>query len=215
MTVLPDAAAVLAGILANIEARRYEPLTRREEDVMALILAGVRDNGIAAALGIGVKTVRTHTENVLQKYQVHSRVGAAVVFAMQILRACCCPGQCPRLWLQLQKASAAAGACSASGKRGAQAELASILRSLEREGCKALTRAEESAMALAINDLGDKRIADLLHTSVPTLRRLLRAARRKLRQPNRTQAAVAFAARTVLACSRPGHCGRLACQLLS
>ena len=69
-------------------------------------------------------------------------------------------------------------------------------------------------MAQIVTGLGDKHIAGLLHTSVPSLRRLLRATRRKLGQPNRTRAAVAFAIRTVLPCCRANG-GGLACELLA
>ena len=87
-----------------------------------------------------MKTVQTHSESVRQKYQVHSRTDAAVVFAMQTLRAWCRPGQCPGLRSCLEEADAAAGASNAFGKRSAQIALAGILASLEREGRRSQSR---------------------------------------------------------------------------
>lgn len=49
---------------ADLEAQRP---TRREADVLALVLAGATDRRIAAALGVAPSTVRTHVRAVLRK----------------------------------------------------------------------------------------------------------------------------------------------------
>ena len=48
-------------------------LTRRETEVLSLLTQGRRQNEIAAELVISQKTVATHIQNLLGKFQVHSR----------------------------------------------------------------------------------------------------------------------------------------------
>jgi two-component system, NarL family, nitrate/nitrite response regulator NarL len=55
-------------------------LTKREREVLHLLVEGVDGNSIASALSISSNTVRTHIQNVLSKLQVHSRL-EAVAFA--------------------------------------------------------------------------------------------------------------------------------------
>jgi two-component system nitrate/nitrite response regulator NarL len=56
---------------------RADQLTRRELDVLELMVAGVDGHGIAKQLGISSNTVRTHAQSILTKLQVHSRLEAA------------------------------------------------------------------------------------------------------------------------------------------
>jgi two-component system, NarL family, nitrate/nitrite response regulator NarL len=56
---------------------RADQLTRRELDVLALMVAGVDGRGIAEELCISSNTVRTHAQSILTKLQVHSRLEAA------------------------------------------------------------------------------------------------------------------------------------------
>ncbi|HWO71850.1 MAG TPA: response regulator transcription factor [Actinomycetota bacterium] len=67
-------------------ARRYdddgvhllaEQLTRRERQVLALLVEGASGRTIAERLGISHNTVRTHVQSILTKLQVHSRLEAA------------------------------------------------------------------------------------------------------------------------------------------
>ncbi len=57
-------------------------LTAREREVLRLLAADQRDKEIAAALGIGFSTVRTHLESIYEKLGVTGRV-AAVIWALK------------------------------------------------------------------------------------------------------------------------------------
>jgi DNA-binding CsgD family transcriptional regulator/MFS family permease len=59
--------AVIRGI------KLIDPLTERENEVLALILAGKSNKEIAAAMTIGESTVKFHVSNILSKYDVGSR----------------------------------------------------------------------------------------------------------------------------------------------
>jgi DNA-binding NarL/FixJ family response regulator len=61
-----DHAALLAG-----------QLTRRERQVLALLVEGADGRTVARQLGISRNTVRTHVQSILSKLQVHSRLEAA------------------------------------------------------------------------------------------------------------------------------------------
>jgi DNA-binding NarL/FixJ family response regulator len=52
-------------------------LTRRERDVLALLVEGANSQQIAGRLFLSRNTVRTHVQNILAKLQVHSRLEAA------------------------------------------------------------------------------------------------------------------------------------------
>lgn len=52
-------------------------LTDREQDVLALLVAGLSTKAIADQLGVSQNTARTHIQNVLTKLNVHSRLEAA------------------------------------------------------------------------------------------------------------------------------------------
>lgn len=57
-------------------------LTRRERQVLGLLVQGETSESISASLGLSPHTVRTHVQNILTKLQVHSRFEAAS-FAMR------------------------------------------------------------------------------------------------------------------------------------
>lgn len=57
--------------LAEVRAR-YESLTPREREVMALVVAGLLNKQIAAELGTVEKTVKFHRGHIMQKMQVES-----------------------------------------------------------------------------------------------------------------------------------------------
>jgi len=57
-------------------------LTRRELEVLELLVEGAEGLAIAQRLGIAPNTVRTHVQSILTKLQVHSRL-EAVAFAVQ------------------------------------------------------------------------------------------------------------------------------------
>ena len=55
-----------------------EALTERETDVLRLLAQGRANKEIAADLGIGEKTVKTHVSNILGKLGLQSRTQAAL-----------------------------------------------------------------------------------------------------------------------------------------
>jgi FixJ family two-component response regulator len=63
--------------------RRLALLTAREHDVMALVVAGLLNKQIAAALGTSEKTVKVHRARVMQKMQASS-VAQLVLLAEKV-----------------------------------------------------------------------------------------------------------------------------------
>lgn len=59
-----------------------EPLSSREQEVLALIAKGLGNREIAETLFLSEKTVKTHVANILQKLNVKSRTQAAL-YAMR------------------------------------------------------------------------------------------------------------------------------------
>ena len=57
-------------------------LTDREREVLTLLAQGLSTNNIARSLYISPATIRNHIRNILQKFQVHSRL-EAVVYALE------------------------------------------------------------------------------------------------------------------------------------
>jgi two-component system, NarL family, response regulator LiaR len=62
-------------------ADRLAVLTRREREVLVLLVDGRDDAGIAAELVISPETARTHVHRVLRKLGVHSRLAAVSLAA--------------------------------------------------------------------------------------------------------------------------------------
>ncbi len=54
----------------------YQPLTRRERQVLELMSEGLPDKAIAPQLGISVRTVGAHVSNIYAKLHVNNRVSA-------------------------------------------------------------------------------------------------------------------------------------------
>jgi len=54
-------------------------MTRREQEILALIAAGKSNQEIAAALYISIGTVRVHVHTIIQKLGVRDRTQAAVL----------------------------------------------------------------------------------------------------------------------------------------
>ena len=71
---------------AELPALRLEnlpvPLTRREREILRLILSGHTNQGIATALVLSLRTVERHTSNLYSKLGVHSRA-QALAFALR------------------------------------------------------------------------------------------------------------------------------------
>ena len=57
-------------------------LTDREQEILALLAQGMRNDGIATQLYISPQTVQTHVRNILGKLRVHSKL-EAVAFAVK------------------------------------------------------------------------------------------------------------------------------------
>jgi len=57
-------------------------LTRREREVLGLLVEGESSQSISFSLSLSPHTVRTHIQNILTKLQVHSRF-EAVSFAVR------------------------------------------------------------------------------------------------------------------------------------
>jgi FixJ family two-component response regulator len=58
---------------------RYETLTRRERDVMALVTAGLLNKQVAAELSAAEKTIKQHRGNVMRKMDAASLADLAVM----------------------------------------------------------------------------------------------------------------------------------------
>jgi DNA-binding NarL/FixJ family response regulator len=59
---------------------QQEYLSKREEEILALLVKGYRYKEIAEALSIGFETVRSHLKNIYDKLHVHSRTEAVVKY---------------------------------------------------------------------------------------------------------------------------------------
>jgi NarL family two-component system response regulator LiaR len=84
--VLPegDLAPVLERLRSAAERRgemdaRFRTMTGREIEVMQAFADGLSTEEVAARFGIGIRTVRSHVENVLTKLGVHSKLEAVLL----------------------------------------------------------------------------------------------------------------------------------------
>jgi two-component system, NarL family, nitrate/nitrite response regulator NarL len=68
---------VPASAVVRAEAGESERLSGREQDVLKRLAAGHSTTVIAKELGVSVPTVRKHTQNILAKLGVHSKLQAA------------------------------------------------------------------------------------------------------------------------------------------
>jgi DNA-binding NarL/FixJ family response regulator len=62
------------------EAPQQQYLSKREEEILNLLVKGYRYKEIADALSIGYETVRSHLKNIYDKLHVHSRTEAVVKY---------------------------------------------------------------------------------------------------------------------------------------
>jgi DNA-binding NarL/FixJ family response regulator len=71
----------------NEVLRRLSRLTRREREVLALLVEGADNDLVAQQLVISPETARTHIQNILSKLDVHSRLEAlALVLRNNIVK---------------------------------------------------------------------------------------------------------------------------------
>ncbi len=75
-----DLVSSLRGIseAANTSGDLFQPLTRREQEVLGLVATGLCNRDIGAILFIAEGTVKSHVEHILGKLNVSDRVQAAV-----------------------------------------------------------------------------------------------------------------------------------------
>lgn len=66
---------------ATTDLRRLASLTTRERQVLALTTEGMTQKQVATAMGISIKTVGAHMQNLLVKLGVHSRMEAVALAA--------------------------------------------------------------------------------------------------------------------------------------
>lgn len=66
---------------ATADLRRLSSLSRREREVLALTTEGLSQKQVAAQMGISIKTVGAHMQNLLAKLGVHSRMEAVALAA--------------------------------------------------------------------------------------------------------------------------------------
>jgi DNA-binding NarL/FixJ family response regulator len=71
-------AATLAGLIAGSEddSQLLDRLTPREHEILRLLAEGLDNRGIAARLGIGYVTVRSHLRSLSSKLNAHSKLEA-------------------------------------------------------------------------------------------------------------------------------------------
>ncbi|EYT47754.1 response regulator [Brachybacterium muris] len=78
----PEAAGARAGGAVRVacagSSAHVPSLTRREEDVLALVAQGLSNQQIASELFVEITTVKTHLSHALAKLQLDSRVQAAL-----------------------------------------------------------------------------------------------------------------------------------------
>ena len=66
---------------ATVDLRRLSTLTPRERQVLALTTEGMSQKQVATEMGISIKTVGAHMQNLLGKLGVHSRMEAVALAA--------------------------------------------------------------------------------------------------------------------------------------
>jgi DNA-binding NarL/FixJ family response regulator len=63
----------------DVVVDRYSRLSKREREVLTLVVDGLDNRAIADALVVSPHTARTHIQNVLEKLEVHSRLEAVAL----------------------------------------------------------------------------------------------------------------------------------------
>jgi DNA-binding NarL/FixJ family response regulator len=86
---------LLTYVLAELKCARREmtecdillaKLTKREKEILRLLVAGMRADAIAGQLYLSVNTVRTHIQHLIEKLNVHSAVAAAALARRAVLQ---------------------------------------------------------------------------------------------------------------------------------
>ena len=61
------------------DSMKQQALTRREEDILAQMMVGLSNKGIASKLALAVGTVKTHVKSILRKLDAASRTEATAI----------------------------------------------------------------------------------------------------------------------------------------
>lgn len=96
--LFPAAVRDLALRFGQPATYRGEPLTDRERDVLALLARGLGNAAIAAQLGVGTETVRTHVAALLRKLAARDRTHAVVLAYEHELVRLLPPGEAVNPW---------------------------------------------------------------------------------------------------------------------
>lgn len=72
--LFPDRSLELVGRLSRRDTAGRGPLTRREEEILRLIVQGLHNPEIARRLSLSVKTVQTHRSHIMEKLDAHDRI---------------------------------------------------------------------------------------------------------------------------------------------
>lgn len=74
---------VLPKLRRSPEGRSVYDLSPREQEVLALLAKGMKNQEIASSLGISLYTVRNHIQGILIKMQAHSKMEAVAIAVRQ------------------------------------------------------------------------------------------------------------------------------------
>jgi DNA-binding NarL/FixJ family response regulator len=77
-TLSPEAAQALVNATQGMTVPR-NPLSKREQEVLALMVKGLSNSEIAEQLVIGVSTVKKHVSSIFAKLEVTNRAEAVVL----------------------------------------------------------------------------------------------------------------------------------------
>ena len=72
----------LRRVRSGAEHESFDGLTARQQEVLTLIAEGLSNRDIASRLGISVRTVERHRENIMERLNLHSRT-ALVKYALR------------------------------------------------------------------------------------------------------------------------------------
>ena len=72
--------ALIQGFFEKINSNTFDKLTLREKEIAKLILDGLEYKEISEKLNITLRTVKAHTKNIYQKFNVKNRVQFMLLF---------------------------------------------------------------------------------------------------------------------------------------
>ena len=84
-TLAPEAADALVHAMATTPAEAHVPLTRREREVLELMVDGLTNTEIADRLVVSLSTAKTHVSSIIAKLGASTRTDAAAIAVRQHL----------------------------------------------------------------------------------------------------------------------------------